>query len=338
MASVDRPGWRRALSWVSLASLALLLVRYLLHNPEWFGVEFAFVAEVLLVTALTRSVSTWGAAQAFARGIWISMPLVLVIGQGLLGRALAFPLDTPTMKGAVVPALEEAVKIFPVAVAGWLAARRGRPGFNPSDWLALGVMSGAGFDIVEKLFYQNNFQFTYGPHLGRFFVFPDALGVAFHEGWTGFIGHAAATGFVGLGVGAGLILRRAPRLGARAWWWAAPLAAYAWVTWEHAMWNLRLESRWAVGLTPATLTPWLFLILAAAVISHDALAVRRTLAASAMLRRWLGFVWNVFRAARTQTGAVSRPRAAAGWFRVLRMANAAAWLPGAPAPTLGGRP
>jgi RsiW-degrading membrane proteinase PrsW (M82 family) len=200
--------------------------------------------------------------------------------------------------------------------------RRGRLP-NPSDWLLLGGMAGAGFDIVEKLFYTNNFQFTYGPHVGRFYLFTDALGISLgRDGWTGFIGHGAATALVAMGIGLGLHLKRSRVAGTTAWWWAVPAAAFAWVTYEHALWNLRLASSLAVALTPAPITPWLFIALALAVVALDALRARRVLAASPMLVRW----WSLLRGARARRATITAGQAALGLVRLLRLTNAVAWF------------
>jgi RsiW-degrading membrane proteinase PrsW (M82 family) len=237
------------------------------------------------------------------------------------------------MKGLIVPVLEETMKILPVVAVAALVARRAPRTLNPSDWLLVGGMSGAGFDIVEKLFYTNNFQFTYGPHIGRFYLFTDALGISLGRGdsWTGFIGHGAATAFVAMGIGLGLHLKRSKSPIAQ-WWWAVPLVAFAWVTYEHALWNLRLASSLAVALTPAPLTPWLFVLLAFAVIVFDAFRLRRVLAASPVLRRWWRFVGGAG-ARSASTGQV-----VLGTFRLLRLSNAVAWyaagepIPSAAAP------
>jgi RsiW-degrading membrane proteinase PrsW (M82 family) len=318
--------WRRVMGWVSVLSLVALLVRYLVHNPEWFYVEFVFLVELLALTAFTRTVSSWQVAGYFARGIWLSMPLTLVVGQWFVGRVLGVGPDRLWMKGLAVPVLEESMKILPVLLAAGALARR-RLSFNPSDWLVLGAACGAGFDIVEKLFYANNFQFTYGPHVGRFFFFPDALGVSLgRDGWSGFIGHAAASGFIGLGMGAGLHWRKTATRPMALWWWTVPVAAFTWVVYEHALWNLRLASGWALRLTPAALTPWLFAVAACLIVGVDAASFRRCVAASPGLRSARSWVWAVLTgAAATVPAGVPFWRAWNGCWRWLRLANTVAW-------------
>jgi hypothetical protein len=141
-------------------------------------------------------------------------------------------------RGFIVAGTGEAIKLVPVALVAYLVYKRRKAFINPSDFLWLGVLSGAAFGMVEKTFWQGiYFPFTYGPHIGRFYFFPTALGIYASGGQLGYIGHSAATGLLGLALGWGIYFRRKTDSSVGKLWWLFPVIVYAWVVLEHALNN-----------------------------------------------------------------------------------------------------
>src|SRR5690606_16067357 len=156
----------------------------------------------------------------------------------------------------LVPLAEEVLKLVPVAVVAALYQRRTRFAPNPSDLLMLGCAAGAGFALSENVALvqqsagvMRDMAQQYGPHLGPFYLVPGAWGS------VGYVGHAAATGFIAGGYGLGRAFQ--PRLGAR--WWIVPAACAAWILVEHMFVNLYVNagSSFAMVLGNGALTPWL---------------------------------------------------------------------------------
>jgi hypothetical protein len=141
-------------------------------------------------------------------------------------------------------------------------------------------------------------------------------------GSAGYVGHAAATGFIAAGYGVGRALQR--RLGTR--WWMVPAGCAVWILIEHAFVNLYVNagSSFALVLGNGRLTPWLFVALAVALVTIDFRRYKSTLARSRALR------WRVSltRAAMLRTKPPvprSRVMAARMYFSQVRLVNAAGW-------------
>ncbi|HUF22813.1 MAG TPA: PrsW family glutamic-type intramembrane protease [Vicinamibacterales bacterium] len=299
---------------------ALLILAY--QAPGTVARELQFPASILVLTLLTRSVSAGSAVSALGLG---GGPVVLLVVAA--GRAMsAAGLDTTQglVNWALIPIVEEALKLAPVALLVFLHVRRARLSPNPSDLLMLGCLAGAGFALAENsLLLENNAGVAadmarrYGPHVNSFYLVPGAWGAA------GYAGHAAATGFIAGGLGLGLALRY--RL--RDYWWAIPAACAAWIVFEHMLTNLYVGSgsRFALLLGNGRLTPWLFVLLAAAVIALDVRRHYATLAASRRLRLRVAMT----RAALLRTDPPApESRIAAGrlYLSQLRLVNATAWF------------
>lgn len=255
---------------VAIATGLIVLLLFWTHNAEYFWIEATFMIEILVLTFFTRTVSTRYALSLFCQGIFISAGLMLLIWN--VAYKIGIDTDSLTWSGRVVPLLEETLKILPVFVGVVVVWRARRFLLNMSDWLVMAVMAGAGFSILEKYFWHNvYFDFTYGPHLGSWYFFPDALG-SFIEGEKfGYVGHAAATGLVALGVGLGLYLKASRHTAAKKFWWIVPGILFTWVTIEHMMYNsYRInESIALLRLGGGQMTPWLFILTMVVVLGLD---------------------------------------------------------------------
>ncbi len=283
------------------------------------------LAEILLITVLTRTVSAEAALSALGLGIGVAAPAMVLIGHGVAAIGID-PSDSPA-DWAIVPIVEEIVKLAPVAFLAVRLWRKFRVTFNPSDWLVLGMAAGTGFGIVENaLLVQNTFsverdmRLHYGPRLGDLYLVPSAWGAA------GYVGHGAATGFVGAAIGLSMWLkRRASKLPFA--FWVPAVAGFGWIVVEHALANLHVVSgsNATFLLGNGRLTPWFYLALAAAVIGIDARRGRASLARSPILKMRLAMLKAAL--LRTKPPAPkSRVAVARMLASQLRVLNAAAWL------------
>ncbi len=284
---------------ISILSLLALASRYLYHDykhgTDWFRLEGILILEALLITWLTRSIPTMRALQFFSRGIWLCMGITLLLGQGLYWHVFGIDPKLWWMSGIYIPILEEAVKVLPVVLAIWWGWRRTRTRFTGSDIVVMALLCGAGFDIVEKMFYPvgvKAYDFVYGPAFGGFHFFQDALGVSMgRHGSMGFIGHAAAAGFTALGIALGEHIKRLKFARGNYWWWVLPLLCFSWVVLEHGLYNLRQQARdYLDYIGRGQWTPWIFVVLLAIVILVDLVQGVRALIASRELRRTWRYV------------------------------------------------
>lgn len=244
-------------SWIVIGGSLLALISLFISNPEFNRKELWFMIEILILTAVTRSVSLRFGLGLYAQGIGFSAIGILLFWEFLR----FFNLNDGATAEVIIATSEEIFKIAPVILAWYLAVHRKKLHFTISDWLFLAVFCGAGFSMLEKHFWEGiTFPFTYGPHLGSIYFFPDALGNYMTTGGEfGYIGHAAASGLIGMAIGLGLYFRGK----AKTWWWTVPAIAFSWVTLEHIFNNLYYETgtEALLGLGGGKLTPWLFLIL-----------------------------------------------------------------------------
>lgn len=254
---------KKYLEIAAWAGLIYIFIKYLSANPEGFWIEAWLMLEILVLTTLTRTISAKYSLFVYTQGLVIGAGVMLIIGS--LSNFIGLNISDGLWGSFFMPTLEEIAKLLPVLLAAYLIIKRDKTIFNTSDFLLLAVMSGAGFSMLEKYFWDGiNFSFTYGPHLGGLYFFSDALGVYLGGETVGYIGHAAATGFIGMGLGLGLYLKKHKPL-AKTWWWVIPVATFIWVTFEHIVYNLRndLSSFWFKGMI---VTPWLFILLLVATL------------------------------------------------------------------------
>lgn len=307
---------------VALALLGLSLLLLAFKAPGATARELWFLAEILLLTVLTRSLAAGSALSALSLGSGVIVALMVGAGHALAAAGL----DTSdgVANWGIIPVVEECLKLVPVGIVVMLHRRRTGLTPNPSDLLMLGCFAGAGFALAENaLLVQNNAGIArdmarqYGPHVGGLYLVPGAWGA------VGYVGHAAATGLACASAGLAFALRG--RLGAS--WPLAAAAGFAWVLVEHVLTNYYVGSgsRIALLLGNGRLTPWLFVAVAIVVVALDWSRARVTLAHSVTLRRRV----SMARAAFVRTSApLPHSRVAAGRLLLsqLRTVNAAAWF------------
>lgn len=305
--------------------LAVSLVWLFVDAPRPFMREAWFVALVTTVTVGTRTL-TWRAAwYGVSLGIGLAAPAMVAVGW-MLARAGLDVSESEVGSWLIVPVIEEAVKLAPVAVMAWLHTRRSRLTLNPSDWLLAGCAVGAGFAMVEnaELVRHNpavlrDMAEQYGPS----WLVPGAWGAA------GFVGHAAATGAVAGGIGVWSALRRMTSSGAVAVWMpgAALCAPAVWITLEHVLANLYVNTGGdaALLLGNGRLTPWLLVLMVAGIIVLDAGRLTRVLRHSRTLRVRLAMVRAALWSAQAPNHVALRQRLVIGAAE-LRLINTTAWL------------
>lgn len=306
---------KRRLEWLPL-SVALCWL--LLDGRRFFFDDAQYLIEILLVTFVTRSVGLRSGWSALAWCIGFVAPLTVGIGTALAAAGLE--MTAGVGNGVVVPIVEELVKLLPVVIVAAIAGRW-KPGLlNLSDLLLLGSMSGAGFSMVESSYFDAvRVGVRYGPHAGGINLLPAAWGQA------GYVGHAAATGLIALSFGLAACAARTKPM-AR-WRWALPVTVFGWITLEHGLSNLYVNtgSRMLLALGGGRVTPWLFLAGVAIALTLDArnaaatfkrskeLQKRRVLIAALLARQW-------------RAKQLPRPGAIGALVRQLRLLNATAWF------------
>ncbi len=263
---------------------------------EYFWIEVWFIVEILILTMFTRTVGWRRMLSAFMRGILIAGGLTAL----MYGLLMAMDVESPWVIGFG----EELFKFLPVTLVVYVMYKKRKIMPNPSDWLILAVLAGAGFSMIEKALWEGiSFPFTYGPHLGEIYFFPDALGVYVSGKEFGYIGHAAATGLVGMGVGLALWLKQKIKnnLG-----FILPAVLFIWVAVEHAL----LNSYYANGSTAllklggGQITPWLFIVFLVVVLAIDGYGLWKYLVRTDKAKKMLqGLVkekkfWDFFKSLR----------------------------------------
>jgi len=258
----------RALPFLGVTALFLL---FLINDPSWFWVELWFLIEIILLTSLTRTISLKQGALALLMGIFLGFGASFIIGSlfELIGVDGA-------LRSFTMPVIEEVAKVLPILVLLKSVGGIKRPRLNLSDFAFLGACSGAGFSMLEKYFWDYiSFPFTYGPHIGDLYFFSDALGVYAGGGEFGYIGHAAATVFVALGLGLGYQLLRKKK----AFWFVAAFVPFAWVSLEHIILNYYYTPNGsAITLFGGGMwTPWILLLCLLGAITFDLFSLRQVL-------------------------------------------------------------
>jgi len=135
-----------------LAALGLItgsLLVMLYHAPGPVLRELQLLVCILLLTIVTRSVPAAYGVSALALGMGIVV--FLVIGAGYAMASLGLDTTSGFTNWGLIPIVEEALKLAPVAVMAWLHTRRHALTLNPSDLLMLGCFAGAGFALVENV-------------------------------------------------------------------------------------------------------------------------------------------------------------------------------------------
>jgi len=268
-----------------LLPLMLSLGWLCVDAPGPFWREAYFVALIWALTLATRTLTWKAVVSALSLGIGVAAPLMVFVGW-LMRQAGLDVSESEIGSWAVVPVLEELIKLLPVWLVAALHHRRTGLTLNPSDWLVVGCAAGAGFAMVEnaQLVLHNpgvvgDMANQYGPS----WLVPGAWGD------VGFVGHAAATGMVAAGVGLSRACARVASVRRTALTWSRVVvwAPLGWVVIEHMLANLRVNtgSTLALALGNGRLTPWLFLALGGVVVGNDLWWAWRTWTQSRRLRR-----------------------------------------------------
>ncbi len=304
--------------WLPWLPLAISLAALAITGSRFFVDETQVVLEVLLLTAVTRSVGLRAGLLALAWGTSVVATLTVVAGMAL--NAVGIEMTDSVGNTIIVPLIEETLKLLPVALVSWMIGRWRLSLLNLSDLLLLGVMSGAGFGMVESSYFEAvRTGERYAPHLLGLNLLPTAWGQA------GYLGHGAATGFIALAFGAGLYLRRTR--GGATWWWAAPVAAFTWVLVEHGLANAYINSgsRALLVLGGGRITPWLFFAAVVTAISIDARHAVTTFHRSRTLQARRALV-TVYLDKQRRARRWPTPAAALIILGELRWLNATAWF------------
>lgn len=309
---------------ISLGLFAVSVGWLAIQAPGAILRELWFVGVMLGLTLATRTVTYRESLLGVSLGIGLAAPLMLLVGWGLAAAGLDAS-ESELASWAVVPVLEEGIKLVPVCLIAVMHSRRTRRTLNPSDWVLLGCVVGAGFAMVENaqlVRHDPGVLRDMAPQYGPTLLVPGAWG------FTGFVGHAAATGMAAGGIGLWLALRRMARVGAGSSTFAsvALVAPAAWVTLEHALANLRVNtgSDLALWLGNGRLTPWLFLGVTALVLTLDGQRAVRAVARSRTFRVRLAMLRAAFGSGRPARQVPWQARVAAA-LREVRLINAAAW-------------
>jgi RsiW-degrading membrane proteinase PrsW (M82 family) len=200
-----------------------------------------FLLGMLVLTVCNRTVPLGWVVLFFVYGATI-VPFVALV--------LAWPInlilgtDSAFRSNVLIPALEETLKVVPLLVYLTLKSWRYRWTAGAADLMILGAAVGGGFAFFEDVllgfitggvagmtsgeFILATHQAT--PHLGPIYLFP-SMDVGYSN--SAYIGHTAATAFVGLTLGLTRLL--SGRLGKLAW--ILPLWAWFWVVFDHGIFN-----------------------------------------------------------------------------------------------------
>ncbi|MFC2158595.1 PrsW family glutamic-type intramembrane protease, partial [Acidobacteriota bacterium] len=255
-------------TYLSIALILLAALIIFLDEPGFSWIEVQFALFIWVATFLTRSASTRIGIFHWAVGAGFSVLLLLLLGN--IFKWTGVNPETVFMKAVILPLFEEILKILPVILAVFFLYKKRKLTLNPSTLLFLGVMSAVGFSMVEKSYWENiSFPFTYGPHIGNYHFFSDALGIWVRSKPMGFIGHGAATGLIAMGIGLGISLKKTRTFCSI--WWIFPIFTSAWILAEHMLLNLYYAngSTALLLLGGGMLTPWIFLLFLAAVLWTD---------------------------------------------------------------------
>jgi RsiW-degrading membrane proteinase PrsW (M82 family) len=308
-----------------LSPLVISLGWLCMDAPVSFSREAYFVLLMLAITLGTRTVSWGSAVSALSLGIGVAAPLMVLIGLAL-DRAGLDLAGSSLASWSVVPILEELVKLVPVFIVAALHTRKTRLTFNPSDWLLVGCAAGAGFAMVENAELVRadagvlrDMAVQYGPS----WLVPGAWGAA------GYVGHAAATGMAAAGIGLWKSMARVAlvRGAGPAPSRAALALPFAWVTLEHTLTNLRVNTGSSITLMLGNgrLTPWLFLAMVALIVAGDFRLARAVLRHSRTLRVRMSLT-------REALFGSTLPKRRSLWQRLrvaageARLVNATAWI------------
>lgn len=222
------------LAWILLPSAREALVQFLWsYYLLW---QFWFLAR-------SKTLTWTGTARLFAVGAWIIAPLSALSIYSFHGL---FADGTATVRAdwsinLLGPVVEEALKLLPFFLL-FLFTRRTRT-FSLTDYMLAGAAVGVGFDFMEEMVRRWVTSGREDSLLGIlsqllsdteqsweiFTLFPGS----FSDGEAISVGHGVWTGFITLGIGLAVMMRRH---------WGnktalLPAFLFAWAFFDHAAWN-----------------------------------------------------------------------------------------------------
>lgn len=212
-------------SWIGLAVSAITIIALLPRLTKLGGMD-KFIAD-LFANGWTIVVLT------LAAGSVRTLTWRAFLGTGLLGflgvTALARLIDQPVIdhwngrlraNSGLVPLTEELLKVLPVVIVVWLAARRKSVRPSAADIVLLAMWSGMGFALYEDTLYGRG-RATFGDAPLVSLLFPSVHTGRMFDGTTMvFGGHLVWTGLIGLGLAIGVLYGRRFKFA----WLAIPVA------------------------------------------------------------------------------------------------------------------
>ena len=259
---------------IYFALLVIATLIFVFRCGKYFWTTLWIVFEIYVLTALTRTISSKESVSTFLKGAYIGIGLVALFY--FTSMKVGINVKSPFFAGFAVGTYEEFIKMIPVLLMAYLIYRRRKILPNPSDFLWMSVLSGAAFTLVETSYWINfRFPFTYGPHIGPLYFFPNALGQYYAGAKIGYIGHAAATGLIGMALGWGIFFKTKRNTILNRIWWLIPVMAYVWVVFEHAFNNIyyKEKSGYLLIFGGGQLTPYIFIVLLLLTIGFDILSL-----------------------------------------------------------------
>lgn len=225
---------------------------------------FGYSGLILLVIGIAARTMGWRSILGVVLcGVLAVSSLVLAID---IPIAAVLPTYNQVFAAFIAPLTEELVKALPVLIFALLAARNLRSRPAALDFGLLGYASGMGFALIEDADYGRAAgSWDSVPPLSH--IFPSlSVTAGFVSQGEIVAGHAVWTGFVGLGIGFGILYRQRFRFA----WVAIPIT-FALAVIEHALANADLppavlQFLIASGMLISVLFP--VAMIAAAIFEH----------------------------------------------------------------------
>lgn len=195
----------------------------------------------------TKTLTWSAAAKTFALGV--PLAVLIALASRALAAAVGLDVDDHGSSIAIAGALEELLKLSPLALLCVVAPGRVRR-FAVVDWLLLGLASGLAFQAFED----GLRRISHANRSGLAMLFTPAdpwsevtsgypqYGWSLLAGWSDngigfYAGHHVFTGLVAVGIGLAVIAGRNARGPARAVRWLLPLGLWCVVAVAHAAYN-----------------------------------------------------------------------------------------------------
>ncbi|MBN2144485.1 MAG: PrsW family intramembrane metalloprotease [Candidatus Aureabacteria bacterium] len=268
-----------------LICLIIALIPFFIYFPKtWPSLIFPlyFLGIVTLSISLTRTIQFGWVTNAFLLGATV-IPVTVILMSSF--AALFTGTTGNLLPSFIIPFLEETFKVLPLILLIVWMKKKGRLCFSGSDLLLLGSALGAGFTWTEDFLRVFLTRCVIPPdlfamhestlHWGWFYPFPSLTGTGIFTRDTPkyFIGHPAATGFIGMAMGFSMMIGPLikSKFSKRIHWasWLFPLFIWLWMVADHAAFNYRHSHTIADKFTDffltinchGTLSAWVFYLL-----------------------------------------------------------------------------